>query len=241
MGLLDGALGAIAGGTIGAVGSFLGQESANKANSAQAARSMAFSEAEAARSRAFSAHQSNVNRTFQERHIRNRYEYTMNSMRHAGLNPILAYQQGGGSAPSGSSMSAGQGSGAQATMQNSVAGAADAFGKTVNSAIAAKKLKSELEILDEERRLINMKVAEASSNIGKNSSQEDVNHALKIKLTHEGDTAKYVSEANKFLKNQLARDSKYELDNPELMKIRKWMGAFGSILGSGNSAKKLAK
>lgn len=34
---------------------------------------------------------------FQERSQRNRYQWTMEDMRKAGLNPMLAYQQGGGS------------------------------------------------------------------------------------------------------------------------------------------------
>ena len=40
-------------------------------------------------------------RRFQERMFRNRYSYTMEDMRNAGLNPILAAKQGPGSAPGG--------------------------------------------------------------------------------------------------------------------------------------------
>jgi hypothetical protein len=43
------------------------------------------------------------NREFQEKSMRNRYQWTMEDMRLAGLNPILAYQQGGGSSLPGSS------------------------------------------------------------------------------------------------------------------------------------------
>lgn len=48
-----------------------------------------------------SARQARKQRSFQERMFKNRYQYTMADMRSAGLNPILAYKQGGGSAPSG--------------------------------------------------------------------------------------------------------------------------------------------
>lgn len=41
------------------------------------------------------------NRRFQRDMYKNRYKYTMADMRRAGLNPILAYSQGPGSAPSG--------------------------------------------------------------------------------------------------------------------------------------------
>lgn len=60
--------------------SFLGGIGQNIANARQAAR----------------------NRAFQERMTRNRYQYTMEDMRKAGLNPMLAFSQGGGSAPAGS-------------------------------------------------------------------------------------------------------------------------------------------
>ncbi|ALS03693.1 VP2 [Gokushovirus WZ-2015a] len=42
---------------------------------------------------------------FQERMFRHRYRYTMQDMRKAGLNPILAAEMGGGSAPSGAGFS----------------------------------------------------------------------------------------------------------------------------------------
>lgn len=47
------------------------------------------------------------NRQFQYDMFTNRYRLTMEDMRKAGLNPMLAYQQGGGNAPSGSALSAG--------------------------------------------------------------------------------------------------------------------------------------
>lgn len=41
---------------------------------------------------------------FQEMMYRNRYQFTMEDMQAAGLNPILAYRQGGGGAPPGGAM-----------------------------------------------------------------------------------------------------------------------------------------
>lgn len=55
---------------------------------------------------------------FQEKMYRNRYQYTMEDMQSAGLNPILAYRQGGGNAPSGGSMA-----GAPNIMQGAAASA----------------------------------------------------------------------------------------------------------------------
>ena len=79
-------------------------------------------------------------RQFSERMFRNRYRYTMADMKAAGLNPILAYQQGGGAAPAGVSATAG----------NIFEGAADQLGKGVSSALAATRMKHEIKLLKEQ-------------------------------------------------------------------------------------------
>lgn len=69
------------GAVIGAGAGILGTAMQNSANRGEAAK----------------------NRNFQKKMYRHRYQYTVEDMRKAGLNPALAYEQGGGSAPSGSS------------------------------------------------------------------------------------------------------------------------------------------
>lgn len=67
----------VAAATIGAAGGLLGGFLGNRASADEAAR----------------------NRQFQRRMYKHRYQYTVEDMRKAGLNPALAYQQGGGLCP----------------------------------------------------------------------------------------------------------------------------------------------
>jgi hypothetical protein len=90
MGLFDGLIGA----GISAVGSLLGQSSANNANSALMNQS-----------NAFNAAQTQQQMDFQERMRKTQYQTAVEDLKAAGLNPMLAYTQGGSGTPSGASAS----------------------------------------------------------------------------------------------------------------------------------------
>lgn len=110
-----GAGASVIGGILGAIG----QGNANAANASMAR--------EAAN---FNLYSMMENQRFQERMSSTAYQRAMSDMRYAGLNPILAYSQGGATTPGGmgASMSA-------ATMENSL----DGLGKGVSSAAQAAK------------------------------------------------------------------------------------------------------
>ena len=117
-----GGWGSIAGGALEAgLGAYsLDQE--NKYNSAQSMRSMQFGresaqiamdfgQASADKSMSFSSAEALKNRQFQQQMSGSQYQRGMADMRRAGLNPLLAYKQGGASSPSGSLASGAQASG----------------------------------------------------------------------------------------------------------------------------------
>lgn len=99
---------------------------ANRQSAASAYAAMAQSSAEAAANRefqreywektsAFNALEAQKNRDWQEKMSNTAYQRAMADMRAAGLNPILAYQQGGASTPGGSSAAVGTLAGAMGT------------------------------------------------------------------------------------------------------------------------------
>lgn len=93
---------ALIGGGATLIGGYLG----NQANREATASANAQSAANTAAANQTSLQSVREQMTYQERMSNSAYQRAMQDMRKAGLNPMLAYQQGGASSPSGASMSA---------------------------------------------------------------------------------------------------------------------------------------
>lgn len=166
-------LGSIIGGLASGVLGLIGGQQQNKANAKQVAETNSFNAEEAEKNRLFQGDQAQQQMDFQqrsadqamgftenmansamgfsERMANTSYQRGMADMKAAGLNPLLAYQQGGASAPigvSGSGVSApgASGSGSQASGQ--VAHMQNVLGPAVSSAIQGAQAVQGLESME---------------------------------------------------------------------------------------------
>lgn len=95
---------------------------------------------------------------FQERMSNTAYQRAVADMKAAGINPMVAYSQGGASSPSGAAI----------TQQNPNAAFADSAGRGVQSAVAAEKLETELKLA---KSMTDKNVADAKLSREKSTSE----------------------------------------------------------------------
>lgn len=117
-----GAIGSAAASMVGPVLNYIGQEKTNKTNLGIARETNAFNKTEA-----------EITRDWQEDLSNSAYQRSMLDMKSAGLNPILAYQQGGANTPSAATAS-----GVSASAQNSMSAFSD-IGDKANTLLNSAK------------------------------------------------------------------------------------------------------
>ena len=105
---------------LGSGSNLLGGMLKRKSDKKEAVRNRAFQDSQARQAESFSAEQASLNRQFQERMSNTQYQRTMNDLRSSGLNPMLAYSQGGAGNVSGSQASGVAGSGSLAAQSPNV-------------------------------------------------------------------------------------------------------------------------
>jgi hypothetical protein len=174
---------------IGAAGSLAGGALSSSGQQAANAATMQFNSQEAQK-----------NRDFQERMSNSAYQRAMADMRAAGLNPMLAYQQGGSSTPSG-----GQ---ASATLENAMEG----MGKGVTSAggAAARAVELKNTMAQTDNTLSQSQLNKANEDLSKLNGLK----AAQDTVTSAASAAKYNAEAAYTLE---------QMDNPKA--ARALMGA----------------
>jgi len=165
-------IGEMAGGLISGGLNYLGAQAANRANKKMAREQMAFQQ-----------ESSREQMGFQERMSNTAYQRSMQDMRQAGLNPILAYNLGGASSPSGA-----QSAGATAQMQNEL-------GSAVSSAQESRRLEYELKNMKKQNELLDAQTEQATSQSFVNNVE--YNLGLDKQRQIQANTAKSLAETAK--------------------------------------------
>ncbi|QCQ84824.1 DNA pilot protein [Blackfly microvirus SF02] len=228
------------------------QDEAQAFNAQQLAQSQAFNAEQAGINRTFAADQAGLSRNFnsQEAYFgrqfqdimqANQYQRTVQDMRAAGLNPILAYRQGAGSTPSASTASSGaspSGSAASSgTTSITPAQTFDILGPAVNNAMQILKLENETKVANASADKLRAETSTETERPGLVSAQkatEEKRPALVERQTKLGK-----AETSESLQRQIIREPEAEKAEVErsLLNNQAYRILYGAGLVSQNAAK----
>ncbi len=121
--------------------SLIGGNAANKNRSKEAALDRTFQGEQAGRSMQFERQEAQTQMQFQERMRNTEWQAAVADMEKAGINPALAYSQGGASSPGGSAGSGDAGGGSRASQE-------DILTPAVSSALMFKRTMAEIDAIN---------------------------------------------------------------------------------------------
>lgn len=178
-------------------------DNANRFNERMWERQATFADQEAQENRDYQTASAQKQMQFQERMAGTAYQRAIKDLKRAGLNPMLAYSQGGASAPAGAS-----GSGAQATAPSAAPAARgdwqSGVGPAVSTALQVETQQANMEVLNAQAEKLRAEALQARTSAGHTmgplwgKTEAEIKEILQRAQLH-GTSAKKIEEETKNL------------------------------------------